>query len=85
MRFAGAAGKYNLRVQYFDLNIGARLQVSNGSKVIDAWTAPGYFPAKKIDASASARHTTESVALRPGDEIRIESKAAVDYIELLPE
>jgi alpha-glucuronidase len=85
MRFAGAAGKYNLRVEYFDLNVGARMQVGNGSKVIDAWTAPGYFPAKKIDASASTRRTIENVALRPGEEIRIDSTAAVDYIELLPE
>ena len=83
MRFAGAPGKYNLRVEYFDLNVGAHIQVTNGSKVIDTWTAPGYYPAKKIDASASTRHTIEGVALRPGDEIRIESTAAVDYIELL--
>jgi alpha-glucuronidase len=84
MQFNGKPGKYQLRVQYFDLNVRARVQVSIGNKSADTWTAPGYFPARKIDASASTRHTIEGITLRPGDEIRIDSTAPLDYLELLP-
>lgn len=85
MRYAGAPGKYRVRVEYFDLNRGARLQLRIGDRNADAWTAPGYHPARKIDGSSSTRHTIEDVSLRSGDEIRIQSTAPLDYIEVLPE
>ena len=84
MKFDGKPGKYNLRVQYFDLNNRLQMKLTIAGKVADMWTAPGHYPAKKIDASSSTRHTIEAVTLRPGDEIRIDSAAAFDYLELLP-
>jgi alpha-glucuronidase len=90
-RYAGAPGWFSLRIQYFDQPGGtARFQVSVGEQSIDRWDAAGTNPARKIDASSSARRTIEGVALRPGDEVRIEGRpdrndpAAVDYLELIP-
>ena len=45
-------------------------------------------PARRMDSSASTRRTIAGVALRPGDEIRIEGtpdgreQAGLDYIEI---
>ncbi len=91
LRFDGSAGWYTLRVQYFDQNNGAahfRLMV--GDQLVDEWTADEHLPTTKLDGSSSMRRTVSGIALRPGDEIRIEGfpdggdTAAVDYVEILP-
>ena len=91
LRYEGAPGWYTLHVQYFDLN-GAvshfRLWV--GNQLMDEWSAADHLPARKLDASSSTRRVVPGIALRPGDEIRIEGVpegrelAALDYIEILP-
>jgi alpha-glucuronidase len=90
-RYDGAAGWFTVRVQYFDQNNGAahyRLRV--GDQVVDEWVASGHVPSAKIDGSTSTRRAAPGIALRPGDEIRVEGvpdggeSAALDYIELLP-
>jgi len=89
-RYEGPAGWYTLRVQYFDQNNGAaqyRLRV--GDQLIDQWTADHHIRSSKIDGSTSTRRTISGVALRPGDEIRVEGRpdggesAAIDYVEIL--
>ncbi len=85
LSWKGAPGKYIVRVQYFDLNDSAHLRLSIGNKAIDNWAANLLLPTRKIDGTSSTRHTTSAVALRPGDEIRIQGTAAMDYIELLPD
>jgi alpha-glucuronidase len=91
-RYAGAPGWYTLRVQYFDQNNGAShfaLRVAN--QLIDEWTAAGHAPSARLDSSSSARRVIRGVALRPGDEIRIEGTpdggepAALGYLEIEPE
>jgi len=91
LRFDGAPGWYTLRVQYFDQNNGsARFRLLVGDQVVDAWTAAEHLPTSKIDGTSSMRRTSTAIALRPGDEIRIEGSpdggdaAAVDYLEILP-
>ncbi|MGC4050592.1 MAG: alpha-glucuronidase family glycosyl hydrolase [Paludibaculum sp.] len=91
-RFDGKAGWYTLRVQYFDQNNGmARYRVKVGEQVVDEWTASNWVPTQKIDSSSSTRRSAAGIALRPGDVIRVEGtpeggeKAALDYIELIPE
>ncbi|MCX6636064.1 MAG: hypothetical protein NT090_13440 [Acidobacteria bacterium] len=48
------------------------------------------MPTRKVDGSSSSRRTVSGIALRPGDEIRIEGlpdggeTAAIDYIEVQP-
>ena len=88
-QFEGAPGWHDLRVQYFDLPTGAskfRLYVNR--QQVDEWTADDHIPARKLDASASERHETKGIALRKGDQIRIEGipdgkePAPLDYLEI---
>jgi alpha-glucuronidase len=91
MRYAGAPGWYTLHVQYFDLN-GAvsRFKLWVGDQLVDEWAATDHLPARKLDSSSSTRREVSGIALRPGDEIRIEGipegreHAALDYLEILP-
>jgi alpha-glucuronidase len=92
LQFAGAAGWYMLRVQYFDQRNGVshyRLRVA--SQLIDEWAGDLLLPTTTLDSSSSTRRVIRGVALRPGDEIRIESRpdagepAALDYLEIVPE
>ena len=73
LRYEGAPGWYTLHVQYFDLN-GAvsRFQLWVGTQLVDEWTASDHLPARKLDSSSSTRRVISGIALRPGDEIRIE-------------
>ena len=92
LQFAGAAGWYTLRVQYFDQRNGVshyRLRVAG--QVIDEWAADLLLPTTKLDSTSSTRREIRGVALRPGDEIRIEGRpggaepAAFDYLEIVRE
>src|SRR5271157_874210 len=90
LHFDGAPGWYTLRVQYFDLSTGvARFRVLVANQVVDEWAAADHLPARKIDGSASVRRVISGIALRPGDDIRIEGvpdggdPAALDYVEIL--
>jgi alpha-glucuronidase len=91
-RYDGPPGRFTIRIQYFDQNNGVsrfRLLVSDQQK--DAWSANNNLPTKKIDGSSSTRRSVRGVALRPGDPIRVEGipdgeeRAAIDYVEILPD
>jgi alpha-glucuronidase len=89
LKFDGAAGWHTITVQYFDMPAGeARFRVLVGKQVVDEWKAADRNPARRIDAGASTRRVIPGIALRPGDEIRIEGTldrgdpAALDYIEV---
>ena len=91
IRYTGAAGRFILRVQYFDQNNGsAGYRVQIGGRPVDEWVASARVPSAKIDGSTSTRRTVTEIALRPGDTIRVEGMpdggetAALDYIEILP-
>jgi len=92
LKFDGAAGWYTLRVQYFDQRDGVshyRLRVAG--QAIDEWPADLLLPTTTLDSTSSTRRVIHGVALRPGDEIRIEGRpdgaepAALDYLEIGPE
>jgi len=90
-RYQGAPGWYTLRVRYFDRNDGvSHFRLLVGSQPIDEWDAADRLPSKKTDGASSTRRVVEGIALRPGDEIRIEGvpggaePAGLDYIELIP-
>jgi alpha-glucuronidase len=92
LRYQGAPGWYTIHVRYFDQIDGiSRFRLLIGGQVVDQWTAADRLPTRRIDSSSSARRTVAGIALRPGDEIRIEGirdgneTAALDYIEILPE
>jgi len=91
LTFRGEPGWYTLRVEYFDQANGAsHYRVLLNHQPIDDWTAALRLPTVKLDSTSSTRRTVGVVALRPGDEIRIEGHpdaqefAAIDYIELVP-
>jgi alpha-glucuronidase len=91
-KFTGEAGWYTLRVEYFDQSNGvAHYRVSVGSQSIDEWAADLRLPSAGLDSTSSTRRTILGIALRPGDEIRIEGipdggeLAALDYLEIVPE
>ncbi|HUP02407.1 MAG TPA: hypothetical protein VMU19_00365, partial [Bryobacteraceae bacterium] len=92
LKYTGAPGWYTLRVQYFDQRNGvSRFKLSVGGQLIDEWAADDQVPTARIDSTSSTRRVIEGVALRPGDEIRIEGApdsgepAALDYMEIASE
>jgi alpha-glucuronidase len=91
VRFDGKPGRYTLRVEYFDQTNGeSHFRLSVAGRVVDEWIANLHLPTRKLDGSSSTRREISGIALRPGDEIRIEGApdggetAALDYIEILP-
>jgi alpha-glucuronidase len=90
-KFQRPAGWYDLAVQYFDQNNGvSKFSVFVGDDQVDSWLADDHLPAVKIGGDSSTRRRIARLALRPGDEIRIEGvpdgreRAAFDYVEVRP-
>jgi len=90
-KYDGAPGWHAIRVQYFDQSNGiSHFELFVGNQLVDQWAAGDRVPERraKVDASSSTRRTITGIALRKGDEIRIEGipdgaeRAAVDYIEI---
>ena len=88
-KFGGAVGWYTLSVEYFDQSGGvSRYRVFINQQLVDEWSADLAIPSFRMDSSSSTRRTISGIALRPGDEIRIEGKpngaeqAGLDYIEI---
>jgi alpha-glucuronidase len=89
MKFAGDAGSYNLWVEYFDQANGvSHYRVWVGERLIDEWAADLRLPTIGLDSTSSTRRAISGIALRPGDEIRVEGQpdggeaAALDYLEI---
>jgi alpha-glucuronidase len=89
MKFNGTAGWHSLNVEYFDQSNGAsRYRVWVGKQLVDEWTADLRLPSVRLDSTTSTRRVIANVALRPGDEIRIEGTpqggevAGLDYVEI---
>ena len=88
--FNRPAAWYELDVEYFDQNNGAaKYRVLVGDQVVDEWTADDHFPSREIGGDTSTRRRIPALALRPGDQIRIEGlpdgheHASFDYVEIL--
>ncbi|NWF82506.1 MAG: glucosiduronase [Bryobacteraceae bacterium] len=88
-RHEGSAGWHVVDVQYFDqVNGVSKYRVLVGSQVVDEWTAPDTIPTRRPDGHSSTRRRIGLVALRHGDEIRIEGvpdggeAAPLDYVEV---
>ncbi len=90
-RYDGPGGWHEIRVQYFDQSTGiSTFRLFVNDQQIDEWQAADQVPERrtKVDSSSSTRRTITGIALRPGDEIRIEGvpdgpeHAALDYVEI---
>jgi alpha-glucuronidase len=90
-RFEGKPGWYEVVVQYFDEKDGvSRFHLFAGGRPIADWLASDTLPSDRPNGHTSTRKTVTGVALRTGDEIRIEAKpdgndhADIDYVEITP-
>ena len=90
-RYQGPPGWHEIRIQYFDQSTGiSTFRLFVNAQQIDQWQAADQVPERrnKIDSSSSTRRTITGIALRKGDEIRIEGvpdgpeHAALDYVEI---
>jgi alpha-glucuronidase len=89
--FDGKPGSYNIAAQYFDLRDGvAKFTLRVNGQPIAAWSADAALPSVIPNGDNSTRRTIPSVALKPGDILRVEGTsdgkdpASLDYIELTP-
>jgi alpha-glucuronidase len=90
-RYDGDSGWRDLIVQYFDTDNGAaRFEIRAGNQLVAEWSASARLATQKLDGSSSTRQIIRGIALRRGDEIRIDGipdgadTAALDYLEILP-
>jgi alpha-glucuronidase len=90
-RYDGKAGWFDLDVQYFDESDGkSAFKLFIDEQLVDQWIADDHLPTTKPDAHSSTRRRVRGLALRPGDELRIEAiadgneNACLDYIEINP-
>jgi alpha-glucuronidase len=93
-RHTGAAGRYDIVVQYFDVNTGAaRYRVRFSGREIEGpfnweWVADDRLPVRKLDGGSSTRYILRNVELEPGTSIIVEGTpeggetAALDYVEI---
>jgi alpha-glucuronidase len=89
--YAGVAGRFNIAVQFFDLQGGvARFSFEVNGQPAGTWAADATLPSKRPNGDNSTRHTVRGVELKPGDVLRVEGApdgadpAALDYIEVEP-
>ncbi|MGB6193994.1 MAG: glucosiduronase, partial [Terracidiphilus sp.] len=89
--YSGAAGRYDIAVQYFDVQGGvATFVLMVNGKPVTAWSADAALPSWRPNGDNSTRFTARGVELKPGDVIRVEGTpdrsdpAALDYIEVDP-
>jgi alpha-glucuronidase len=88
-QFNGAAGSYDIDVQYFDQNNGeSKFRVVVGDKDVAEWIASDHLPTTKIGGDSSTRKRITRITLSAGEQIRIEGfpnegeHAALDYVEI---
>jgi alpha-glucuronidase len=79
-----------LTVQYFDQNNGiSAFKLYVADQLVDEWMADDHLPSRKPDGSSATRRVIHGLALRAGDEIRIEGTpdgqeyAPLDYVEIV--
>jgi alpha-glucuronidase len=94
--YNGHAGRFNIAVQYFDLQGGvAHFTFGIDGTEIVSWAANDKFPSHAPNGDNSTRFTMRGpdgrgIELKPGDTLRVEGApdgkdlAALDYIEINP-
>jgi len=89
--YAGKPGRFNIAVQYFDLQGGAAsFKLSLNGQPITTWRADAALPSRRPNGDNSTRYTAPVVDLKPGDILRVDGTpdasdpAALDYVEITP-
>jgi len=88
-RFNRAPDWYDMNVEYFDQNNGvSQFRIFINDQLVDEWIADDQLPARTPGGDSSSRRRIEGLALRPGDEIRIEGipdrneHAPLDFVSI---
>lgn len=89
--YQGKPGRFNIAVQYFDLQGGiAHFTLDVNGMPSASWIAFAKLPSRRPSGDNSTRFTRPDVELKPGDVLRVDGKpdgkdaAALDYIEIEP-
>jgi alpha-glucuronidase len=94
--YTGNAGRFDIAVQYFDLQGGvAHFALNVNGKAIATWAADAKLPSRRPNGDNSTRFTARGlegrgIQLKPGDVLRVDGApdasdpAALDYIEIVP-
>jgi alpha-glucuronidase len=94
--YTGEAGRFDIAVQYFDLQPGvAHFALDVNGKAIATWAADATLPSRRPNGDNSTRFTARGpdgrgIELKSGDVLRVEGApdasdpAALDYIEITP-
>jgi alpha-glucuronidase len=89
--YSGPAGRFDIAVQYFDLQGGvARFSLEVNSQPTASWAADAILPSRRPHGDNSTRRTVRAVELKPSDALRVTGTpdsadpAALDYIEIAP-
>jgi alpha-glucuronidase len=90
-KWTGADGRFDVAVEYFDLQGGAAKFTFdvNGAQAV-SWTADATLPSRRPNGDNSTRKTVRNVRLKAGDMLRVEGvadgsdPAALDYVEVTP-
>lgn len=92
--YSGKPGRFNIAVQYFDLQDGvARFALQVNGKRVASWAGDDTLPSRRPNGDNSTRVTVRGphnrgIQLEPGDVLRVEGtpdasdKAILDYIEI---
>ena len=88
-RFEREPGKYDVVVQYFDLNNGAsRYELMVNGALIESWLADGQLPSDKMNGDTSTGRVISGLVLNRGDTLKIVAHpdggepAPLDYVEV---
>ncbi len=89
--YSGAGGRFDIAVQYFDLQGGiAKYELGVNGQTTATWSGDAKLPSSHPHGDNSTRYIVRGVTLKTGDVIRVEGTsdgadpAALDYIEVLP-
>jgi alpha-glucuronidase len=89
--YKGAAGRFSIATQYFDLPEGmAKFTLQVNGKPAASWTANATLLSRHPHGDNSTRYTAREIQLRPGDVLRVtgipegSDAAALDYVEIAP-
>jgi alpha-glucuronidase len=87
--WSGQPGRFDIAVQYFDLQGGAaKFRLTVNETALGTWSADAKLPSQRPNGDNSSRYTARDIELKPGDVISVEGRpdgadpAALDYIEL---
>jgi len=89
--WSGQPGRYNIAVQYFDLQGGvAHFTLTVNGQPAATWAADAILPSRRPHGDNSIRRIIQNLELKSGDFLRVEGvadgadPAAFDYIEVTP-